>query len=80
MGSHILPHFSNARIARGETPSGKHSIRNSFGIIPMAPMGPKGAEGALPQGARRAPWPPSLGPWGPFIGVPGPPLGPAPVC
>ena len=28
------------------------SIRESFGIIPMAPMGPKGAEGALPRGPK----------------------------
>ena len=35
-------------------------------------MGPKGAEGALAQGARRAPWPPWVP--GPFLGswVPSP--------
>ena len=84
----ILPHFCNAWMARGETPSEKHSIRNNFEIIPTAPMGPKGAEGApLPGGpkgplgparAKRASPRPSGAegavPWG--LGSPGP----APVC
>ena len=38
----ILPHFCNAWMAKGETPSEKHSIRSSFEIIPTAPRGPKG--------------------------------------
>ena len=51
----------------------------------MAPMGPKGAEGALPpQGARRAPWAPwplghPWGAWGTLLWGPRPwvpPLGP----
>ena len=54
----ILPHFCNAWMARGETPSEKHSIWNNFEIIPTAPMGPKGAEGApLPGGPKGPPGP-----------------------
>ena len=39
----------------------------------MAPMGPKGAEGALPPGPL-GPWARATlgGPGGPFFGVPGP--------
>ena len=36
----ILPHFCNAWMTKDETPSEKHSIRNSFEIIPTAPRGP----------------------------------------
>ena len=71
-------HFCNARMARGETPSEKHSIQNSFEIIPTAPMGPRapkapspgprGPEGAL-RCVKAGPGPPR----GPFFGVPGVP-------
>ena len=44
----ILPHFCNARMARGETPSEKHSIQNSFEMIPTAPMGPRAPKAPCP--------------------------------
>ena len=34
-------------MAIGEAPSEKHSIRNSFEIIPTAPMGPGAPKGPL---------------------------------
>ena len=46
----ILPQFCNAWMARGETPSEKHSIRNSFEIIPTAPMGPRAPKAPSPLG------------------------------
>ena len=43
----FLPHLCNAWMAIGEAPSEKHSIRNSFEIIPTAPMGPGAPKGPL---------------------------------
>ena len=44
----------------------------------MGPLPPKGAEGALAQGARRAPWAPGSlgGPQAPFLGPGSQALGP----
>ena len=36
----ISPHFCSAWMTKGEPPSEKHSIRNSFKIIPTPPGGP----------------------------------------
>ena len=52
----ILPHFCDAWMARGETPSEKHSIRNSFEIIPTAPMGPRAPKAPYPRGGEGPPW------------------------
>ncbi len=73
----FLPHLCNAWMAIGEAPSEKHSIRNSFEIIPTAPMGPGAPKGPLRcvkvggMGGWGAGWVPGGGGWGP-----GPPWGP----